>query len=197
MRKITMKNKKIFAAAASVVVLGAVCVGSTLAYFTDTEAATNVLTIGRVDIAIEEPKFSEANENNTITDVVPDQEIYKDPRIKVQIDSEDCYVRAALEIDGLEDEQIEALVKNINIDSAKWVLGDGGYYYYQDVLTALDEIEFFTTVTIPAEWGNKISGKTFTIDVKAEAIQADYFTPETDNDGKINGWHGVTAERAR
>jgi predicted ribosomally synthesized peptide with SipW-like signal peptide len=190
-----MNNKKLIAVTASVALLGVIGVGSTLAYFTDTDVANNVVTMGHVDIALEEPKFSEANENNTIKNVVPNQEIYKDPRIKVQLGSEDCYVRASLVIDGLDDAQIGELVKNINIDSTKWVLGDEGYYYYQDVLNELDEIEFFTTVTIPADWGNEVAGKAFTIDVKAEAVQADYFTPDTNDAGEINGWNGVKTEK--
>jgi predicted ribosomally synthesized peptide with SipW-like signal peptide len=189
-----MKNKKLLAVTASVVLLGAIGVGSTLAYFTDTEQASNVVTMGHVDIELTEPQFSEANTDNTIENVVPNQEITKDPTITVGEDSEDCYVRVYLEITELDADQQAALLENINIDDSKWVLGDDGYYYYQDVLSKGDEVEFFTTVTIPEDWGNEVADMTFEINVSAEAIQSDYFEPETNSSDQIVGWNGVTAE---
>ena len=47
---------------------------------------------------------------------------------------------------------------------------------------------------IPAEWGNEVADLTFEINVSAEAVQADNFTPETDEAGVINGWNDITPE---
>ena len=45
----------------------------------------------------------------------------------------------------------------------------------------------FQSVKIPENWGNEVSELTFKINVFAEAIQADSFTPAKDN-GVITGW---------
>ena len=51
-------------------------------------------------------------------------------------------------------------------------------------------------VTIPTEWGNEIAGITFNINVKAEFIQSDNFTPVTDEAGNITGWGNVAIEKS-
>ncbi|MBQ1608018.1 MAG: hypothetical protein II092_04045, partial [Lachnospiraceae bacterium] len=45
----------------------------------------------------------------------------------------------------------------------------------------------FDKVTIPETWGNEVADLTFTIDIHAEAIQADSFKPHK-TAGKIDGW---------
>ena len=45
-----MKKKSIITMVAALAFVGAIGVGSTLAYFTDNDAATNVVTMGHVDI---------------------------------------------------------------------------------------------------------------------------------------------------
>ena len=70
-----MKKKSLVSVLAAVCLIAVVGVGSTLAYFTDSDAATNVVTMGHVDIELDEPQFSAENENNTIENVVPNQQI--------------------------------------------------------------------------------------------------------------------------
>lgn len=191
-----MKKKSLISLVVAVSLVAVIGVGSTLAYFTDNDAATNVVTMGHVDIKLEEPVFSENNENNTITNVVPGDEITKDPTITVDKDSESCYLRAKVEISNdLTAEQQAELLANINV-SEDWVLAEDGYYYYQNKVEKNGEDQafvLFDTVTIPAEWGNGVADLTFEINVSAEAIQADNFTPETEDD-VIVGWNDVTVE---
>lgn len=193
-----MKNKKLKTLVASLALVGAIAVGATLAYFTDSQEAVNTITMGHVDIDLEEPNFPEDKE---IDDVTPNQEITKDPTIIVKADSEDMYLRAKIELEGFNnvddaDTHKEQLLDNINIQPG-WMLADDGYYYFQYVVgkTNVDQkIVFFDKVTIPAEWGNEVADLTFKINVTAEAIQADNFTPETDDNGNIVGWNNVTPE---
>ena len=59
----------------------AVAAGSTVAYLTDAETATNTFTIGRVQIDLEEPGYP-GNDSDEVKNIVPNQEIVKDPQIE-------------------------------------------------------------------------------------------------------------------
>lgn len=181
-----MKKKKILTMVAAVALVAVIGVGATLAYFTDKDSKTNVVTMGKVDIDLEEPVFSE-NPDDTITDVKPNQNIVKDPKITVTEGSLDAYVRAKIEFDGLNDQQIKDILPLINIDKTKWFLSTDGYYYYKDKMAAGESVYLFQNVKIPENWGNEVSGLTFKINVFAEAIQADSFEPDLEG-GLITGW---------
>lgn len=192
-----MKNKKLGTLIASLALVAALGVGATLAYFTDSDTALNTITMGNVDIDLEEPEFDpDGDGEGEIDDVKPGQEIVKDPTITVKANSADAYLRAKITYEGLSDTQAEELEELITFQDG-WVKSEDGYYYFQYVVSEFSEdqkIVFFNMVTIPSSWGNEMAEKTFKIDVQAEAIQADNFTPETDNNGVINGWNDVTVE---
>lgn len=181
-----MKKKKILTMVAAVALVAVIGVGATLAYFTDKDSKTNVVTMGKVDIKLDEPEFSQ-NPDDTITDVKPNQTIVKDPKITVEEGSLDAYVRAKIVFEGLSDEQVADILPLINIDTTKWFLSTDGYYYYQASMEAGASDYLFQSVKIPENWGNEVSELTFKINVFAEAIQADSFTPAKDN-GVITGW---------
>lgn len=197
-----MNKKKVLTLVAALALVGAVGIGATLAYFTDSDAETNVITMGHVDIDLDEPEFdkpvddpstpdvdeSQEEKDNTIEDITPGQTIVKDPTITVAEDSEDAYVRASIAFTGLTDEQAAELLANINVDDTVWYLGADGYYYYNAVVAAGQSVVLFDTVVIPETWGNEVADLTFTIDVAAEAIQADNFEPTVDENGMITAW---------
>lgn len=58
-----------------------VAAGGTVAYLTDAETATNTFTIGRVQIDLEEPGYP-GNDSDEVKNIVPNQEIVKDPQIE-------------------------------------------------------------------------------------------------------------------
>ena len=186
-----MKNKKLVTMVASLALVAIVGVGATLAYFPDKDAATNVITMGHVDIELTEPSFPEDKE---VTNIKPGDVIAKDPTVTVQEGSEDAYVRVKLEITGdITDAQKAQLLekaageyKYLDIDTDVWKQS-GNYFYYNGVLKAGEVVTLFTEVTIPAEWDNSVADKTFNIAITAEAIQADNVTPIED-DGMISGW---------
>ena len=193
-----MKKKSIIALIAAVALVGAVGIGSTLAYFTDNDAQTNVVTMGHVDITLTETTDDEdavADENGiTYDDVVPGAVLSKKPVVTLAAESADAYVRVKAEAkfaDADKNEIViekdgkdvtaayaEALLAACDFDAAKWTKGADGYYYYADKLTQeANTADVFTTVTVPAAWGNEVADVQFVIELTAEAIQADNFTP--------------------
>ena len=200
-----MKNKKLKTLVGSLALVGAIAVGATLAYFTDSEDVTNVITMGNVDIDLEEPNYDPGDDDNTVENVKPGQSIVKDPTITVLEGSETAYVRAKLviNIDGvnapeLNEDEYNALVEsmeseledNIDINETNWVKS-GDYYYCQFSLQAGESVKLFENVHIPEDWGNEIAEATITIDVTAEAIQAGNFEPVKNENKQIIGWGEV------
>ena len=94
------KQKTIFAA---VVLLLVFLVGGAIAYFTDTDTATNIFTIGNVDITLTEPNWSTTDEDSNgvpdaSQDLMPGQTIAKDPTIQNVSTSNPAYVFAKVEV---------------------------------------------------------------------------------------------------
>lgn len=168
----------------------ALCIGlaSTLAYFTDNKTQENTITMGNVEIELTEPEFSK-NQGNHFLNALPNEPITKDPTITVAATSADAYVRLNLSYAGLSDAQIVELKTNIQLN-AGWIIVDD-YIYFKDVVSANDVVVAFDKVVVP-NWGNDMKGKEFNLNVKAEAVQADYFTPTKDANGFIIEWPGVT-----
>lgn len=187
-----MKKKSIITMVAALALVGAIGVGSTLAYFTDNDAASNTVTMGHVDIDLKEKTGS--GETETITDkgllfenIVPGDVLLKNPIITVAEGSEDCYLRAKVVVEGLDADHVADLFANDNINIEENWIKSGDYYYYQSVVEAGTPVSLFTTVTIPTKWGNEVAKEDFTISITAEAIQADNFNPDLD-DNVIIGW---------
>ena len=202
-----MKNKKLIALAiAGVLGIGAIA-GGTLAYFTDSDNKTNVITMGHVDVDLEEPGWE--NPNN----VQPGNKYLKDPQISVVDGSEDAYLRAKVTVtlkdkngndvmvDG--EQLLPALSEVVDINDGWNPTPDAdGYYYYNTKVSAPTTVSLFKvkgegenkyTVEIPMSWGHAYADTVLTIDIVAEGIQADNFTPQMDGTNII-GWNDVTAE---
>lgn len=193
-----MKKNKIAPFVIALVTMASLGMGATLAYFTDSASAENVITMGKVDIDLDEPNFDPDDDDNEITNVVPNQVIVKDPTITVADSSEDCYVRAQIAFsDNLTVEKQAELLENINIDEKLWYLAPDGYYYYKNELSAGQKVVFFDKVVIPEAWGSEMAGASIQLNVLAEAIQADNFKPTIDKEtGMITAWlysDGITA----
>lgn len=58
-----------------------VAAGSTVAYLSDAETATNTFTVGNVQIDLEEPGYP-GNDSDEVKNIIPNQEIVKDPQIE-------------------------------------------------------------------------------------------------------------------
>ena len=99
-------KKKIVSVCLVVCLLATAIIGTTLAYFTDTDEVTNTFTSGNVDITLLEHPLNEdgktvdkdaAGVDGQEYRVYPGVEYQKDPYITVAADSEDCYLFVKLQ----------------------------------------------------------------------------------------------------
>ena len=100
--------KKYFSIVAAVTIIGAIGVGSTLAYFTDNSSKTNVFTTGDLDLGLHETLWNpEKGDGNNM---YPGYTVYKNPTVKnITSDKngeEPCYVRVNVEILDQNDQEI-------------------------------------------------------------------------------------------
>ena len=197
-----VNKKKLTAGVAALILCITGVTYGTLAYFTDKDTRANVITIGHVTGTLTETDEHMRDDNTTgkdYTNVKPGDVLDKDPTVTLDKESEDAYVRVSINYEGLTKEQALAIENNLDI-SAGWTKSEDGYYYYNEILSnktgAINSSKVFSKVTIPTEWGNEIAGITFNINVKAEFIQSDNFTPVTDEAGNITGWGNVAIEKS-
>lgn len=185
------KRTKLITAAVS---LGALMtVGGTLAWFTDSETATNTVTTGYVDVKIveHEPENNgdygytyEVEKNNTgikYGNITPGVVIEKDPTI-VYTGSVPGYVRYKVEVEagegdvGFAAELIQSLqfMKDGEQVALSELVGDADDSWIYDTTVRQSGEEgtlLFDTVEISNEVGNEIANKSLKIVVKADAIQ--------------------------
>lgn len=183
-----MKRKLVIGAA--VVALGALlAVGGTLAWFTDIETVTNVVTMGKVDISLTEkaPDVPAGVDWSVVPDgtgykymgITPGAELPKAPVVTVDEESNDAYVRTIVMVTGLDSGQAAKLVYLKNgkqlQESIDYELTDNEpVFYCGTVLKGGETFIPFDTVKFPgADFGNELAGANINIEVKAEAIQAD------------------------
>lgn len=106
-----MKKKTILVAAIAVMLVAALVVGGTLAYFTDkSDAKVNTFTVGNVAIDLEEPNWN-ADESHTL---LPGARYAKDPTITVKKDSQDAYVFLKLDLN-----KYVSLINLMGVDAYK------------------------------------------------------------------------------
>lgn len=194
-------TKKALLLALCAVLLVVASVLGTIAYFTDSEAAKNTFTVGKVDIKLDEAPV-DANgkattgdrvKANTYNDIVPGGSYDKDPTVTVLADSEDCYVRAMItltEAKAIHDLPAAYAISNWFDLNQNWEVKNvtrdetaDTYTYelwYKTKVTGVSETEdtvlpkIFTKVTVPGEITNTelASLEGLQITVVAHAIQA-------------------------
>ena len=174
--------KKKIAAAALIVSMLSISAMGTLAYFTDTGIAHNVITSGKVDITLNDAMGYDENNQpvRELKGVMPGVTYDKVVSVTNEADSQNAWVRIKLEkvielAQGVEAE-INPSLAIINLpkeEGSKWVK-DGDFWYYTDILKPSETTEnLFETVTIDKNMGNEYQNSTVKILVTAEAVQAD------------------------
>ena len=156
-------------------------IGGTLAYFTQSETAHNVITTGNVDIKLEE--FSENEEGELvpfedISGMMPGQSASKIVQVK-NTGSGDTWVRIKLDPRFTLDKDyaepgfapdVDDVIPEIN--EKDWQFKEG-YWYYNKVLKPGDTTEpLLKSVKFAEKMGNNYQGSEFALDVVAEAVQA-------------------------
>ena len=177
-------KKKLTAVALVVCMLAIMLVGASLAYFTDkTEVEKNVFTVGNVDITLTEPNW-DAEGSEDAPEVYPGEKLAKDPTV-TNVGANPCFVRISVTgLDCLKDAcgktTGDATLITIEGLSSDWVKY-GDYYYYTKVLPAdnkdTEAVEgvtpaCFTGIRMPTALVNGAADVEFSVDVYAEAVQA-------------------------
>ena len=152
-------KKKVALTAAAVALVGTLAVGGTLAWFTDTETATNVVTTGHVDISVMEKDsaagtYEEKNDSGLTLDgkYVPNAIVDKFVTVKNNNNSSKAWIRVKIEMpDSMNDDVLkgkdEKWIKNTDDSSDE-------YYYYTDPVDANQSTaELITGIQLP-NWGN-------------------------------------------
>ncbi|MEJ8736738.1 TasA family protein [Erysipelotrichaceae bacterium HCN-30851] len=203
-----MNKKKLTTLVGSLALVGVIGVGASLAYFSDQDAATNVFTMGNIDIELTETGSNADGSSPIMTEdgieftkeIMPGDTVNKAPVVTVDADSEISYLRASISVGDIEGAKtldtthkadiMADLTRQLNANG--WYLGTDGYFY---LTTANDngvatpgDYTLFQTVTFPTTWGNEVKNARFTIQIQVYAVQADNFEVEYDGSGHITSW---------
>lgn len=173
-------KKRIFALAVVMICLS-ILASTTLAYFTDTAIARNVITSGGVDIVIEE--WQETADglipypNQPIT-VMPATHVSK--LVTVRNQNAQSYIRVKLDLTltdsaGKEmettSESMERII-HLAMNTADWTEKDGWWYYGSAVDTGEATKALMTGISFDGpNMTNAYQNCTVTIDVVAQAVQ--------------------------
>lgn len=186
-------KKKIVTLCVVICLLAVAAIGGTLAYFTDNETATNVFTMGKVDIELTETEWVAPDavypgigyKKNPVVKNVGDDSAWI--RVDVTLSDAAAFITAAgkyqiTDLSVIFDEHDETKWTRAEIvqDAEKDTLTYS--YYYNDLLEAGESTDaIFTQVKIPGQFNNadmKAIGENFTITIQAHAMQTadDYDT---------------------
>lgn len=186
-------KKRLIAVVVAVCALAVLAIGSTFAFFTSKDNAGNTFTMGNVKIALTETtdrtgddiytaEVKDDNKGIIYGNVLPNTEISKKP-IVTNTGANDAWIRVQLNvISTSENETMQANIaalKQAIIDDMVahygWAVkaDDDGYIYYTSVLAPEKVAKLFETVSIPKTWGNEAADANFSIEISAQAVQAD------------------------
>lgn len=180
--------KKKIAAVAVILSLVSIAAMGTMAYFTDSAVAHNVITSGNIDIEVVEQQRNadeslvdypvDEKGNPVAISAMPGQTVSK--IVTVKNNDEPAYIRAKFEVVAyklVDEEQIPIAIENgviiVPTDTA-WVKGEDGWYYYSaPVKEGKSTAPLFSEVQFSGpNMGNEYQGVTVEINISAEAVQA-------------------------
>lgn len=165
-------KKKIVTSCLVVALLAIGVVGASLAYFTDTDQADNVFTVGNVSIDLTEPNWVGEGSKDA-PEAYPGEALKKDPTVKND-GKNPCFVR--IKVEGLnclgDDNMITFRTDYVDGKlGTDWVEYDG-YFYNTKVLEAGATTDaLFDQIVIPTTVTNGFDGS-YDVVVRAEAVQA-------------------------
>lgn len=191
-------KKKITAIALVVCLVAVAVVGGSLAYFTDTEDATNTFTVGNVDITLTEPNW-EGSGSQDAPEVYPGEPLAKDPTVK-NTGANPCFVRVKVTgLDCLGNAGMITYRTDYVTDKLgdNWVKHTDGYFYYNKVLAINETTDaLFDQIVIPTGLTNGNATTEFNVVVSAEAVQAQgakasWSAVQTMTVAEIAAWFGT------
>lgn len=172
-----MIKRKSFLGIMAILILSAITITITLAWFTDREEVYNVFTVGKVDITLTEPKWDEKMEEDVNHSLMmPGKTILKDPTVTVDESSQPSYVRVKITVPT----RLKNIIEDFDLNDG-WVykktVSNDYYYEYTGIVNpnttlppVFDEVVVKTTAS-SADFAS-IEEEDLNIDIVAEAIQA-------------------------
>lgn len=172
-----MKKKTILVAAIAVMLVAALVVGGTLAYFTDTKSAKNTFTVGNVDIELLESSLHRENAG-IANGATSDSELWSDVE-KLGSNNTSPYKAGDT---FYTDDQIKANAREYTCDNVK--LNPGEYYHKMPyvVNTGKNDAYIRIRVMIPADLDTAILNSSM---YTTTALNNKEFTKAYDNTGAV------------
>ena len=181
-----MKRKLLIVSVLAILV--AVTAAGTLAYFTDTGAAHNVITTGNVEIELNE--WAQPFQDKT--GVMPGTKVTKIVEVK-NTGTGAAFLRLYVEknVYGADQKPMDTKPVSLNFDNRNWTYSESeGYYYYNRPLEPGKTTEpLFTTVTFDPLMGNEYQNATAHVKVIAYAVQS---ANNGDSPQAAKGWPSDT-----
>lgn len=174
-------KKKILALSMVAICMSVVAYG-TLAYYTASETAENVITSGNVGIELLEwadadrtISYEEMYPDNIITDVMPGTDVTKVVEVKNSGDNP-VWVRVSVDkqiiMSEQMDEEADTGLMTMDFDTDNWTVGNDGYFYYTKPLEAGKTTEsLFAAVAFDPAMDNKYQNCKAKVEVNAYAVQ--------------------------
>ncbi len=197
--------KKKISAISIILILMAIMVSGTLAYYTASEQAHNVITTSRIGIELVEKTKDENGAEidfpeNGIDGVMPGASVSKIVSVKNK-GTADAWIRVKVEksiqdpggkelpLEVTVDGRIIPILSFI-IDDAKWIKGNDEYYYFTQAVAPEKSTDvLFEEVHFASEMGNEYQKCTTNIVVSAQAVQAaNNPIPDGGDVTDIKGW---------
>ena len=186
-----MKRKLLIVSVLAILV--AVTAAGTLAYFTDTGTAHNVITTGNVKIELKE-WADEACEQpfQDKTGVMPGTQVTKIVEVK-NTGTGAAFLRLYVEknVYGADQKPMKSDPVSLDFDNRNWTYSESeGYYYYNRPLEPGKTTEpLFTTVTFDPLMGNEYQNASAHVKVIAYAVQS---ANNGDSPQAAKGWPSDT-----
>jgi len=153
-----------------------------VAYFSGEAHVTNVITTGTVNVELVETKDDGTpweDVDGVVAGEVVDKHVWVENTgtapawVRVQV------ITSAVSADGSQELSDTVIEKDFNLspaqegDTAYWVPGEGGWYYYSEPLAPGAATEkLFQNVTFDTAMGNAYQGAVIHVDVTAQAVQS-------------------------
>ena len=152
---------------------------------------TNIVEVGEVDISLNEYTYDSRGLPVPMAvqqKVHPGQDV--DMLVTVSNVANEVWIRIQPVISS--ESGLEVIDESLlTIEApANWVK-KGSYYYLKTPLASKDSVTFMRGLTVPSTIKNSESGKKFTVDIAAEAVQTKNFTPDFTAD---DPWFGTVVE---
>jgi predicted ribosomally synthesized peptide with SipW-like signal peptide len=166
-------KKKVLITLVVIALMSVLVTGSTIAWLTDKAQATNHVSIGNVDIEVEEPSWN----SEDAVDIWPGKITAKDPRVK-NTGKNPGYIRVKVVMDSALSEYV-TFDFDSGLPTSQW-FKEGDYYYFKSFLQPLASTSaLFTQFTFSEDYIEPPVGTTpsFDIFVYAEAVQSQGFEP--------------------